>query len=422
MQEACGKITKLWNIDGKMANEQGFFFRINGQNCKIMSYKGKENEVIIPDAINGKPVRAIGKRVFAKKDIVSVVLPTGLKKIGEEAFYQSKLKKVELPETIEKIEKNAFGECEELTVVTLKEHKNEINVDWYSFAKTPFADKPNLVILGDILLRINDINEGEDVLKIPNGIKVVGKDASDNGTFRNPAEDKIKKIQIPPSVRKIEDRAFQKLYWCNVVEKDNQGPLYLGRDVFGKADSTNCFIRKLAKTELGITSSYWQRGTREMKRLVLVYPRYDELYEYYTQTYLQACTIYIPLSNKEKEAFWDCMQVKYIYGKGFCFYLKLEEYYKLMIQVKSLREQLQMAKFLVSKFHGKWREKIVLFFQQHIHKAVKYAVEENDVEQLKMYVHLQLLKKEKGFRIRQGKYLTEKYQNGAARYLKQQLV
>ena len=107
MQEACGKITKLWNIDGKMANEQGFFFRINGQNCKIMSYKGKENEVIIPDAINGKPVRAIGKRVFAKKDIVSVVLPTGLKKIGEEAFYQSKLKKVELPKSIEKIEKNA---------------------------------------------------------------------------------------------------------------------------------------------------------------------------------------------------------------------------------------------------------------------------------------------------------------------------
>ena len=92
-----------------------------------------------------------------------------------------------------------------------------------------------------------------------------------------------------------------------------------------------------------------------------------------------------------------------------------------MTQVKSLREQLQMAKILVSDFHGKWRGIIVLFFQQHIHKAVQYAVEENDVEQLKMYVDFQLLKEEKGFRIRQGKYFTEKYQNAAARYLKQQL-
>ena len=47
MLEPYGKTTKFKNIDSKTANQLGFYFRINGQNCKIMTYKGNEEKVII---------------------------------------------------------------------------------------------------------------------------------------------------------------------------------------------------------------------------------------------------------------------------------------------------------------------------------------------------------------------------------------
>lgn len=96
------------HYDDKIANEKGFFFRINGQNCKIMTYKGSDKDIIIPDTINGKSVIGIGKRVFAGKEIESVSFPGSLRKIGEEAFLGCKLKEVILPDGIRKIGKN-FG-------------------------------------------------------------------------------------------------------------------------------------------------------------------------------------------------------------------------------------------------------------------------------------------------------------------------
>ena len=59
--------------------------------------------------------------------------------------------------------------------------------------------------------------------------------------------------------------------------------------------------------------------------------------------------------------------------------------------------------------------------RRYINKAVDIAVKENDEAQLKLYAYFHLIDKEKGFRIRHGKYLIEKYQNRAGDYLKQLL-
>ena len=126
--------------------------------------------------------------------------------------------------------------------------------------------------------------------------------------------------------------------------------------------------------------------------------------------------IYIPKSETCKEAFWESIQLKYqTWNSQFYFRLNLEDYYNLMMKVKSLREQIQMATCLA--LNG-LREKGLLFLQKHINKAVEIAIKENDTEQIKLYAHFHLLDEEKGFRIRHGKYLSEKYQNSAGEYLK----
>lgn len=420
MLERYGKITEYRNIDSETANQQGFYFRINGQNCKIMTYKGNEEMVRIPDAINGKPVRAIGKRAFAKKNICNVVFPNELKIIGEEAFYQCKLKRVELPEQIEKIEQNAFGECKELETVMLKGKRKSFNVSWHGFAKTPFVDSQDLVILGNMLLRINAVDEETETLKIPQGIEVVAKDAADNGEMRYDAEYSITKIEIPSSVKKIQKKAFRRLWRLGTVDVEYiEGCqfLYLERDAFGSLnDISNSFMHKLKQKHFGSISVFWDIGVQRLKHLELTY--YSGSY-LCTHTSFDEGNIYIPPSRKDREAFWDCIRLNYIPHREFYFSLNLEDYYNLMMKVTSIREQLQMATFLVSQMGGSWKEKVILFFQEHINKAVEIAVKENDVEQLKLYAYFHLIEKEKGFRIRHGKYLIEKYQNRATAYLKQ---
>ena len=415
MPEHYGKITEFKNIDSKTANQQGFFFRINGQNCKIMTYKGNEEQVIIPDAINGKPVRAIGKRAFANKNITSVVLPYSLKRIGEEAFYQCKLKSLELPETIEKIEENAFGECEELTTVMLKGERKSFDVTWHAFAKTPYIDKTPIVVLGNMLIRVNYANEGTGILKIPDGIRVVTKDAADNGCFRYDADYLIYRLEIPASVRRIEDRAFRRLHRLAEVEvekKPGHHFLWLEKEVFGSSIFFGGFLSKIKEKELG-EMSFYSTGNIKFKNLALVHN-----VGYSLCSSSNECTLYIPPNPDAKDEFWDSIQLKYASHKQFYFMLDLQDYYNLMMKIKSLREQLKMATVLVWHSHGILRERIILFFQQHINKAVEMAVKENDIEQLKLYANLHLIDEEKGFCIRHGKYLAEKYQNGAVEYLK----
>lgn len=301
----------------------------------------------------------------------------------------------------------------------LRGKRKSFDVSWHAFAKTPYIDESDLVVLGTMLIRVNDVDEKTETLKIPQGIKVVTKEAADNGTFRYDAEYRIKRMEIPASVTKIEEKAFRRLWGLNEVKVENiQGYqfLYLEKEAFGSLNYFGNFLRELKTKELGNISCYWDTGNIKFKQLRL---------EYYIGSCLNVCydecIIYIPSKLKIREKFWDCINLEYMPHKQFYFSLNLEDYYNLMLEVSSLREQLQMATFLVTHLHGPLREKIILFFQEHINKAVDIAVKENDEAQLKLYAYFHLIDKEKGFRIRHGKYLIEKYQNRAGDYLKQLL-
>ena len=78
------------------------------QGRKLVEYKGKEKEVVIPEGIE-----IIGGSAFrSNKTIERVVLPEGVREIGPQAFgFCKKLRHISLPDSLEKIDNDAFWFC-----------------------------------------------------------------------------------------------------------------------------------------------------------------------------------------------------------------------------------------------------------------------------------------------------------------------
>ena len=79
---------------------------------KIVSYVGKETNVIIPNEIDGTPVTEIGERAFAGTKIVSVVLPDTVRSIDWFAFSGcSSLTSITASTSLSSIGYGAFDGC-----------------------------------------------------------------------------------------------------------------------------------------------------------------------------------------------------------------------------------------------------------------------------------------------------------------------
>ena len=147
-------------------------------------YSGVE-EMILPDNIE-----KIGQYAFYGCRIAKIVLNNKIKEIGENAFESSTLKEITIPESIEKIGQSAFSKCSNLKKVTY----NAINCEYDGIADYTY---PLFYMNGD---DGNDVLQeiviGNRVEKIPEGIF----------SFIN----NVNKIEIPQSVKNIEQRAFFK--------------------------------------------------------------------------------------------------------------------------------------------------------------------------------------------------------------------
>lgn len=92
----------------------------------LTHWDGDDPNLIIPDRIDGHPVKAIGG--FAFLDVInnrvplkSVSIPEGVTTIKEEAFSgQTDLEEVTLPTTLTTIEAHAFEACTMLSSIDLK--------------------------------------------------------------------------------------------------------------------------------------------------------------------------------------------------------------------------------------------------------------------------------------------------------------
>ena len=165
----------------------------------LLSYKGSETEVYIPERIGKKSVAHLGEFIFSAKTydgrnkprkqaaalcaIRSVHIPDGVISIGSGAFYGcSKLKEVNIPKSIVNIGDEAFSGCKGL------------------------KDQNGYVVVQDTVYSY--YGSGDTVI-IPNGITKVGVSA-----FEKRSD--ITEVVIPEGVTVIEKYAFD---WCTAIVK-----------------------------------------------------------------------------------------------------------------------------------------------------------------------------------------------------------
>lgn len=83
-------------------------YQICNNNVEILEYLSSEDNVVIPEKIEDKPVIKIGKQVFSGKTITDITIEAKLTEIGYAAFLnRNNLSSVELPSTLENIEGKA---------------------------------------------------------------------------------------------------------------------------------------------------------------------------------------------------------------------------------------------------------------------------------------------------------------------------
>ncbi len=143
-------------------------------NGEITGYTGTAVDVIIPDAINGETVNAIGASAFRGKGLTSVKIPNTVETIKSQAFTTNNLKSIELPHNLKVMENLAFGK-NKLTSIIIPESLTSIPAGAFS------------------------INELTSVV-IPEGVTNIS-----SGAFKT---NKLQAVTIPKSATSISANAF----------------------------------------------------------------------------------------------------------------------------------------------------------------------------------------------------------------------
>ena len=147
----------------------------------------KDQLIIIPKKYNGKPVVEIGKQAFYNcKTIVSIQLPTSLKKICDSAFGNSSLTNIYIPNSVTSIGDGAFWNCKSLKSVNIPNSVTSIGSNAFQYCTS-----------------LKSIVIPKSMTTIPEGVF----------SFCTSLES----VTIPNSVTKIENGAFSSCDWLSSI-------------------------------------------------------------------------------------------------------------------------------------------------------------------------------------------------------------
>ena len=91
---------------------------INGK-LTVTNYLGTENEIALPQRINGVAVKSIGEEAFKGSNVTRITIPDGFESIGWFAFSACRsLSEIEIPATVTSVEYGAFDYCSPSLVIT----------------------------------------------------------------------------------------------------------------------------------------------------------------------------------------------------------------------------------------------------------------------------------------------------------------
>lgn len=99
--------TKEWCFGTK---EHNGTITITGYRLTNYSYKYCTDDVVIPETIDGMPVKSIGNKAFMNNGIESVVIPNSVTSIENLAFASNYLSDIVIPDTVTKIGYAAFND------------------------------------------------------------------------------------------------------------------------------------------------------------------------------------------------------------------------------------------------------------------------------------------------------------------------
>ncbi|MCL2410133.1 MAG: leucine-rich repeat domain-containing protein [Treponema sp.] len=101
-------------------NADGFeWYHDENMGIIILNYAGSPgSHVVIPEQINGTPVRTIGGGAFWQSQLVGVIIPDNVTYIWQSAFSNNLLTSVTIPDSVTEIESHAFSH-NRLTSVTI---------------------------------------------------------------------------------------------------------------------------------------------------------------------------------------------------------------------------------------------------------------------------------------------------------------
>lgn len=133
-----------------------------GNTVQITKYKGSENAIKIPSAIDGKAVTGIGESAFYFCDgLTSVIIPNSVTSIGEWAFYGClSLTSVAIPNSVTSIGSSAFSCCKNLASVTIGNGLASVDSSVFSTCKNLTQidvsnDNKNFASIGGVLFNKN---------------------------------------------------------------------------------------------------------------------------------------------------------------------------------------------------------------------------------------------------------------------------
>ncbi|HHY72161.1 MAG TPA: leucine-rich repeat protein, partial [Bacillus bacterium] len=175
----------------------------------IINYIGTDENVIIPETINGVSVVKIGDNAFKEKQIKSVVIPDSVTSIGEYAFSQNQLKNIVIPNSITNIGIYAFFQ-NKLTEVNIPNGITTVEDGVFS------ENQLESIVIPESVTSIGNFSFTQNQLKsivMPNSIISIGVYAFYDNQLTN--------INIPYSMTNISNGTFKKNQLVNVVVPSN---------------------------------------------------------------------------------------------------------------------------------------------------------------------------------------------------------
>ncbi|MCF0114708.1 MAG: leucine-rich repeat domain-containing protein, partial [Erysipelotrichaceae bacterium] len=222
----------------------------DGNSITIIEYLSSDENVVIPEMIDGKPViglkvglfkyhnsydnnsiktveiqakiKTLPDEIFAScYDLTSIVLPDTLEEIGSNAMnYCSSLTKIEIPDSVRTIGTYAFYSCGKLTDLKLPESLEEIGSSAFSYCKSitdiEFNDRLKIIWGGAFSYceALEKVELPESLKDVKSEYGYISERALNGSTFLGCKN--LKEAIIPEGIIQITSSTFSN---CEKLEK-----------------------------------------------------------------------------------------------------------------------------------------------------------------------------------------------------------